>query len=204
MAKPKNPLQRLQLQNDRNFGKREKVSVQGVTKILLASLAMGAVIGVTLLFPGVGYIYKEFGREKWNKAKSRGMLRGTIRRLEKQKLVSWGEKEGKTVLTLTEKGKKKILRYEFEDLHVKKQNKWDGCFRVVVFDIPENKRDARDTLRRKLLQMGFYKWQRSVFVHPYECKDEVDFLRHHLEVSSYVQYILAKNIPGLKLEIFQF
>lgn len=175
----------------------------GITKAILLALGTGAIIGIALLFPGVGYLYKEFTRARWNQVKKRGILNATIRRLERQKLISWKEVDGQRIIQLTERGKKKVLQYNIDNLKLNKQEKWDGSWRVIVFDVPEKKRVARDLLRKKLKEMKFYKWQKSVFLTPWECKDEIDFLRHTFEIAPYVQYVLAKEILGLDVKLFK-
>lgn len=174
------------------------VLARGITKSLLLTLGAGAVIGIALVFPGIGYLFKEFDKEKWNQIKKRGQLQSAIKRMEKQKLVSWSEKDGELELTLTEKGKKKILKYNFDELKIKKTNRWDKKWRVVIFDIPEKERAARDIFRRKLKEMGFYQLQKSVFVSKYECEDEISFLSNSLEIARYVTYIEALRIDGFK------
>lgn len=183
----------------------EKVSVSsvGITKAVLIMLAAGAVVGAALLFPGSAFLFKEISKSRWEQVKKRGILRATIKRLERQKLISWREEHGKQILTLTEKGKKKTLQFKLEDLRLTIPKKWDGFWRVIVFDIPEDKKIAREVFRQKLKQMEFHKWQKSVFVTPWECKDEIDFLRHTFEIAPYVQYVLAKEIPGLDIKLFK-
>lgn len=173
-----------------------------VTKTILSALGVGAVVGVALLFPGAGFVYKEFKKEEWERLRKKGRLRFAIKRLEKQELVSWTEKNGETTLSLTDNGKKKLLQYKLEQLQIKKPDKWDGLWRIVVFDIPEEKKVTREIFRKKLKELGFYQLQKSVFVYPHECKDEIDFLRHNLEIAPFAKYILAKDIPDLELKLF--
>lgn len=183
------------------MGEKESVSLgvaKGLTKALLAGLAAGAVVGVALAFPGVGVLYREFKKEQWEKARRRGTLRSTIKRLEKQSIVSWKEINGETQLVLTEDGKKKTLQFQVDNLQIKKPEKWDGLWRLVIFDIPEDKRLARGIFRKKLKELEFTQLQRSVFASRYECKDEIDFLRHVLEISPFVHYVLAKEISGVE------
>lgn len=178
---------------------KRRVVISGLTKALLVALGTGAVISVALAFPAAGILYKEFQKEKWREARRRGALSATIKRLERQELVSWQEKNGETILTLTEEGKKKVLRYNIDNLKIK-NTKRDGWLRVIVFDIPENKKVAREMFREKLKEMGLVRLQRSVFVTPYDCKNEIDFLAHMFEVASHVHYILAKNISNLEVK----
>ncbi|OGH39636.1 MAG: CRISPR-associated endonuclease Cas2 [Candidatus Levybacteria bacterium RIFCSPLOWO2_01_FULL_37_26] len=180
---------------------RERAVIGGLTKALLLTLGTGVVIGTALVFPGVGLLYKEFKKQQWEDAKSRGVLRSTIKRLERQKLISWGEKNGELQLMLEEKGRKRILQYKMDTLVLKNTGRWDGLWRVVIFDIPEDNRKAREFFREKLKNLGFQQLQKSVFITRLECKDEIDFLRHSLEISPYVSYILAKDISSIEKRI---
>ena len=60
-------------------------------------------------------------------------------------------------------------------MKIRKPAKWDGKWRIVVFDIPENLRSIRQALREHLCRLQFYQLQKSVFVLPYECGDEIEF-----------------------------
>lgn len=143
-----------------------------------------------------GFRYAQKDKQTWESAKKR-RVRAVIKRLEQQKLISWNEINGKLRLVLTDKGNKKVLQYRLQDMKIKKTPKWDGLFRVVIFDIPEKKKVAREMLRRKLKELEFQQLQKSVFVTPYECRDEIDFLKNAYEIVPYVSYILATKIPDI-------
>lgn len=53
------------------------------------------------------------------------------------------------------------------------QKKWDGRWRVVVFDICEKSRPKRDRLRWRLETLGFGMLQKSVWINPYKVGKEV-------------------------------
>ena len=44
------------------------------------------------------------------------------------------------------------------------------------FDIPERFKKQGEALRNKLRELGFAKLQESVFIYPYECEDEINFI----------------------------
>lgn len=48
------------------------------------------------------------------------------------------------------------------------EKKWDGWWRIVIFDIKIKQNWIRDKLRRKLTELGFGKWQESVYVSPHD------------------------------------
>ncbi|PIR97519.1 MAG: hypothetical protein COT91_01020 [Candidatus Doudnabacteria bacterium CG10_big_fil_rev_8_21_14_0_10_41_10] len=58
----------------------------------------------------------------------------TVRQMKKRSVVKVFEKNGKKFIKLTKKGQLEALLYR---MHMNKQEKWDGKWRVVVFDIPE-------------------------------------------------------------------
>ncbi len=95
--------------------------------------------------------------------------------VEKQKTA-----EGVKV-TITEAGKKQVLLFNMGDFQPKKK-KWDEKWRVVFFDVEEIKKKKRDELRGYLKKLGFWQMQKSVWVSPYECEDEIKYLREILEV----------------------
>lgn len=61
--------------------------------------------------------------------------------------------------------------------------KRDGIWKIIIFDIPESKRQVRNVLRSKLISLGFEKWQNSIWVSPYilakEIEDELNELAKH-------------------------
>ena len=127
---------------------------------------------------------------------NRKKLKYEIRKLYQSELISTKRDSGGILtLTLTEKGKQKALRYNLEKIEIPKQ-KWDGRWRIVVFDIPESRRDARDTLRALLKKMGFYELQKSVFIHPYECKNEIDFVVEFFQLNRNVRYGILDSIDN--------
>ena len=74
-------------------------------------------------------------------------------------------------LYLTEKGRVEIIRKIIKNK--KKIKKWDGKWRSIIFDIPEANRRERNFLRKELKWMGFKELQHSVWITPYNIKDEL-------------------------------
>jgi len=138
-------------------------------------------------------IVKKIAKE-WKKINERS-LRDSIRKLYKSKMIDFRENQDGTVLTvLTNKGKKQILKYDIDKIEIKKPARWDKLWRLVVFDIPEDKNLGRKALAAKLKELGFYPMQKSVYIYPYECKDEIDFITEIFELSPYVRFLRVKDI----------
>ena len=97
--------------------------------------------------------------------------------LKKRGYLDIGKRNKQIYIALTEEGRKRAGKYLIDDLEIKKSKKWDRKWRTVIFDIPNLTRIKRDALRGKLKELGFYKLQQSVWVHPYDCKKEIDLLQ---------------------------
>lgn len=88
--------------------------------------------------------------------------------------------------------------------YFRSQNKkWDKKWRVVIFDIPQDLHTARVRLRRRLKNLGLHMLQKSVFVFPYPLEEELGYICKQLEISDYVDVILAEQI-GFKEKELKF
>ncbi len=70
----------------------------------------------------------------------------------------------------------------------------DGKWKLIIFDIPESKRPVRDYLRTKLKQLGFKKWQNSIWVTPYRLPEDVVSELKQLSEKYFVRLITIDTI----------
>ena len=123
-------------------------------------------------------------------------LQYEIRKLYQSKFVKKeNNKDGSITMILTDKGKFKALTYHFENMAIDKKN-WDGKWRLLVFDIPEKIRWGRNALRKKIKELGLYELQKSVFVFPYDCKNEIDFIVEFFGIRRYVRFGILETIDN--------
>jgi CRISPR-associated endonuclease Cas2 len=129
------------------------------------------------------------------KEKERKVLR-TLKNLEKKQIISLEEKDDKVFVYLKDKNHPKIVEYSIKKLldFKKKEKKWDGRWFMVFFDVPEIQRNKREYLRRYLKELGFYQYQKSVYIFPYECEKEVSLIKKIVEGAKYMKYIIAERI----------
>ncbi|MEK7519968.1 MAG: hypothetical protein AAB581_01860 [Patescibacteria group bacterium] len=104
--------------------------------------------------------------------------------------------DGRVALALSKKGKKLAERYDMETLTIEPHKHWDGTWRLVMFDIPSTFNKARDALRRKLKNIGFYQLQKSVFLHPYPCEKEIDILGAYWGVRDFIVVMHVSHFEG--------
>lgn len=123
-------------------------------------------------------------------------LKDRIHYLQKKKLIRLFYENKKYYFELTRKGKAHLKKVYLRNLKIKRPKKWDGKFRMMIFDIPEDERKKRDLLRCGLRRIGFKIVQRSVYIYPFECKKEVDLICDWYEVKKYKIYMLVDILEG--------
>jgi DNA-binding transcriptional regulator PaaX len=124
-------------------------------------------------------------------------VRQALQRLECKGLITRAGGRSSWSAQLTPAGKKlaeKIDKHHQALIH--KPARWDGKWRVLMFDIWERRRDVRDKLRRALQGAGFCELQNSVWVYPYDCEDLLVFLRADLRLGSGIIYLIAEGVEG--------
>ncbi|MBI2607674.1 MAG: hypothetical protein HYW51_02520 [Candidatus Doudnabacteria bacterium] len=167
-----------------------------IVKDILLMLAAAGLLAVPVAGPLVFMaIAEELQLEnKYNKRK----VSQTLGYLKRQGMVGIGYEGDEVVVTLTKKGEEKVLRYNLDNLELKKPLRWDKQWRLVIFDIPEKFRLARDHFRLKLKELGFHQLQKSAWVHPYPCEDVITFLKEVYEIRPFVTLVTAREIDIAK------
>jgi DNA-binding transcriptional regulator PaaX len=170
---------------------RDGDSRRELTKEILKGLALGGLIVASFALPGLPQVFSLLGI---NNSKDRYRARRAIEALKNQKLINIYEKDDEQVMEITEKGEKRVLKYKFDELKIARPKKWDRRWHIVSFDIPEKHKRARDALTRQLKEMELYPLQKSVFICPFECRDEMDFISEVFNIRKFIHYFVAKEI----------
>ena len=172
---------------------REKTITSPLKQQVLLLIAAGFALGLTRSPRKYFRVLSILPRELKKIRKS--YLYQILHEFEHEKLISWKETcDGVVTAVITEKGKKKTLSFKIDTMCIVKPKRWDKVWRIVLFDIPERKRAARDALRNKLQELGFYQLQRSVFILPYPCREEIEVLVELFDIRTLVYYLEAQTI----------
>jgi DNA-binding transcriptional regulator PaaX len=131
-------------------------------------------------------VVRDLPRE-WRKIDRRYLYR-SLKEFHHNRLIDWQETtEGVITATLTENGRQMILRFNPDNMTIPIPAKWNRVWHLVIYDIPHSKKAARDALRRKLRELGFFEWQKSVFIYPYPCREQIDFIIEFFDIRPYVR-----------------
>jgi len=133
--------------------------------------------------------------EAWRRKQLRGyknkQIYDSLHRFKTRGLVKEFSKNGKKIIRLTSKGQLEIL---LQKAKLERPGVWDGHWRMVVFDIPEDNHKDRDRLRGLLKRNDFVMLQASVFISPYPLNREaIEYLKQ-TGLKDYIRIIRADEL----------
>lgn len=179
---------------------RMKIDKNSVEKAILIALLAGAIVispmGGRVVIGLAAYYLKKW----WEKGgpyvppeKDPEKVRESIYKLKRNEYINWQYDNKKNIVTLelTEKGRKVFGKVQFDDLTISPSKEWDKKWRFLVFDIPEKRKTLRDILRAKLKAIGFFQFQKSVWIYPFECEKEISYVCEYLGATSFTMMFTA-------------
>lgn len=178
---------------------------KSLSKEILFMAAAGPIILASLFLPNAAIMLKPLikWRKNWGKV-NKFRLYEAINRLNKKRLIELVERNSKLYIGITENGKKIVKNFDYDNLELPQSKVWDKKWRLVVFDIPDKKKKERRAFSKKLKDIGFYPMQESVFIYPYDCRDEIDFICEFLSISWYVNYCLIESLYKKEGDLYRF
>lgn len=106
--------------------------------------------------------------------------------------VTFRETHDGVEIALTKAGRIKWQSIDLETpLH---ERKWDGKWRLVLFDIPVGKRHNANELRKHLRLLGFRLLQHSVWITPYPCATKIAVIRQIYDIKDHVRIVEVSAI----------
>jgi len=149
-------------------------------------------LGVALNAPNIVQVFDFAGRSRQFPRKQ---FRTALKRLEKRGYIHCQGDRTSWDFRLTKEGREILRHKRMDDISIRPQ-KWDGKWRLVIFDIPEKFRSSRDALRGKLNGLGFQYLNLSVWVHPFECRNEINAIIEYYGVGEYVRCAIVESFDG--------
>ncbi len=141
--------------------------------------------------------------ESWRIKDKEGFRRkiNYLRRMRYIKIFTEGKEK---FIELTPIGLERVSKLSINEIKIPKPSHWDKKWRVIIFDIPEKKHYNRDIFRDQLIEMGFLQLQKSVYVYPYECTNEIVFLSERLSIVKNVTIMISEIIQGEEEIMYKF
>ena len=170
---------------------RERLRRGHIVKTILEIVGTAGLLTTAILAPNaVSALYGDTTSKQ-----KRWYIWKTIKQMEHTGLLSKKGVGIRSHYELTPMGRAKVADYEIGKLTIRKPMRWDHKWRLVIFDIQEKKRTARDELRDTLEMLDFQKLQNSVWVHPYPCAEIISLIKR--------KHNLAKDILYLEVDVLE-
>ncbi|KKR72438.1 MAG: repressor in the phenylacetic acid catabolic pathway, phenylacetic acid degradation operon negative regulatory protein [Microgenomates group bacterium GW2011_GWC1_41_8] len=179
--------------------KKEQEKRYATVKEVITLLGKGLLLSTLFIAPGMGKAVKlhhfySSSADEWKRF-NRSYLRRTIERLKRSKIVEIVEKDGIEQIQITENGHRRLFSYAIEELELTTK-KWDKKWRLVLYDIPIKRKSTQQTLRELLKRLKFLPLQKSVYLTPYPCEREIEFIREYFDLSDRLTILTVGKIEN--------
>lgn len=173
-------------------------------QIILGTIYGVGILSVAMMAPKMTKVFAKFEPEFMKKKSSKYSFNRSLKKLKDNGFIVFEKKEKGTFARLTEKGQAKLRQIQLRDYKFKKPKKWDGKWRLLAFDIKEERKGIRDKIRMTLSKIGFVRLQDSVWVYPYDCEDFINLLKADFKIGKDLLYIIADKIENDKALLKNF
>lgn len=162
-----------------------------LTKLILTTLRDTAIVLTIAGFSGpkAPMLISRFAKyEIW-------YLRRRLKSLHRLNMIELTEDhKGRIIAKISDSGEARMKRDELWNMKLARPLVWDGLWRVVAFDVPTEKHISRDHLRQHLKALGFHYIQKSIFVCPYPCDEELRKICEYYEIERHATLLLATSL----------
>lgn len=179
----------------------EKVSAEGrvrtrarrgsIERALLGALVVGGLMPIALAVPKVLSLLKDEYRDAIFPPDPRQRLHETAARMKRKRWIAFETKDGRKHMRITEWGMREMESIRLGTYAIRQPRKWDGRWRMVMFDIVERRRKDREKIRSILLNLGLYRLQDSVWVHPFDFEEAIALLKTEFRLGENLLYVIV-------------
>jgi DNA-binding transcriptional regulator PaaX len=167
--------------------------LQAFQQGLLVAAALGGVVLIAATIPNAARLLRYMPGYKKG-ARFNYQAKTALGRLAAKGLISFEERGGKRYARVTEAGEQLLALESMREKGAQKPKRWDGRWRVVLFDIPERRRGIRDRLRLFMQEYGFVRLQDSVWIYPYDCEDLIALAKANFRIGFDVLYMIVERL----------
>jgi phenylacetic acid degradation operon negative regulatory protein len=122
--------------------------------------------------------------------------RSTLSRMRQDGWLATRKFGRRTQTTVTRRGRA-VLEQGNQRIFEPPLERWDGQWRLVVYSLPEEKRELRNELRKKLIWYGFGNLAPGAWVSPHERQAELEAILDDLAVRRYVSLFTGRHVGSL-------
>jgi DNA-binding transcriptional regulator PaaX len=118
----------------------------------------------------------------------------SLKGLEEAGLIERIDSVQNSYARLTKEGKKKVHSLELDSETTLVNSTWDGAWRIIILDLPENRKSEREALRYLLKKANFVCLKNTVWISPYPYEYLFTNIKKDLGLSNELMIIVTDKI----------
>ncbi|MEK7572394.1 MAG: hypothetical protein AAB493_00860 [Patescibacteria group bacterium] len=120
----------------------------------------------------------------------------SIKNLVESGCIEMLQSDNQTYLKITKKGKGKLNCIKLEGEEALVSNTWDGFWRIIILDIPENRKPEREALRYLLKKANFICVKNTVWISPYPYENLFTNIKKDLGLGTELMIIVTNKLDS--------
>lgn len=158
--------------------------------------ALGGMIGSVIIAPGMARALDKPLQKLWRNLDARERERRLRKVIYKMKENGYLAGQYEHGLRITQKAKDRLAKVELDKLAAKPQARWDKKWRIIIYDIPEEHKQARNALAARLRMYGCSQLQKSTWITPFPCRNDIEAITSQYGINQFISYFEAINLEN--------
>jgi DNA-binding transcriptional regulator PaaX len=121
-------------------------------------------------------------------------LARSVKNLVESGYVEMLKSDNKSYLKLTKKGRNKLNCIKLEGNGALVSTAWDGLWRIIILDIPEDRKSEREALRYLLKKANFTCIKNTVWISPYPYENLFTNIKKDLGLGTELMIIVTDKL----------
>lgn len=131
---------------------------------------------------------------KENDTKASYALTRALKNLVESGYAEIYKTERKNYAKITAEGKNRLNTLVLENEDALVPQTWDGFWRIILLDLPENRKSERESLRYLLKKAGFVCLKNSAWISPFPFEHLFTNIKHDLGLTTEMMIIVTEHI----------
>ncbi|MCM2339214.1 MAG: hypothetical protein NDI62_02030 [Burkholderiales bacterium] len=130
-------------------------------------------------------------------------LNRSIKNLIESGCIEILKSDNRDYLKLTKKGKNKLNSLKLEADGVLVSTHWDGLWRIIILDIPEQRKSEREALRYLLKKANFVCVKNTVWISPFPYENLFTNIKKDLNLGTELMIIVTNKLDEETAKAFK-
>jgi len=123
-------------------------------------------------------------------------LARSVKSLVESGMVEIHNSDNQKYLKITKKGQSKLNSIRLEGEEALVLNTWDGFWRIIILDIPEERKSEREALRYLLKKANFICIKNTVWISPHPYEHLFTNIKKDLGLGTELMIIVTEKLDG--------